>query len=54
MEEIDLKEFLKYLRKYVWMMLVAVFVLVSAISFYDLNIKTKNILKSRNDKEKSQ
>ena len=41
MEEIDLKEFLKYLRKYVWMMLVAVFVLVSAISFYDLNIKTK-------------
>ena len=41
MEEIDLKEFLKYLRKYVWMMLVAVVVLVGAISVYDLNIKTK-------------
>ena len=41
MEEIDLKEFLKYLRKYIWMMLVAVVVLVSAIAVYDLNIKTK-------------
>jgi len=41
MEEIDLKEFLKYLRKYIWMMLVAVVVLVGATAVYDLNIKEK-------------
>jgi capsular exopolysaccharide synthesis family protein len=41
MEEIDLKEFLKYLRKYIWMMLVAVVVFVGATAFYDCNIKTK-------------
>lgn len=41
MEEIDLKEFLKYLRKYIWIMLVAMVVLLSATLVYDLNIKTK-------------
>ena len=41
MEEIDLKEFLHYLRKYIWMMLVAAVVLVGAVATYDLNIKTK-------------
>ena len=41
MEEIDLKEFLKYLRKYIWMMLVAIVVFVGATLTYDLNIKPK-------------
>ena len=40
MEEIDLKEFLKYLRKYVWIMLATAVVFLGATLFYDLNIKT--------------
>ena len=40
MEEIDLKEFLKYLRKYIWMMVVAVVVFLGAALTYDLGFKT--------------
>ena len=40
MEEIDLKEFLKYLRKYIWIMLAAVVLFLSAALIYDLKIKT--------------
>ncbi len=40
MEEIDLKEFLKYLRKYIWMMIAAVVVFLGAALVYDLGFKT--------------
>lgn len=40
MEEIDLKEFLKYLRKYIWIMLAAVVLFLSVALVYDLKIKT--------------
>lgn len=40
MEEIDLKEFLKYLRKYIWIMLASVVLFLSAALIYDLKIKT--------------
>ena len=41
MEEIDLKEFLHYLRKYIWIMLAAAVVLVGATAIYDCGVKTK-------------
>ena len=40
MEEIDLKEFLKYLRKYIWIMLAAIVLFLSVALVYDLKIKT--------------
>jgi len=39
MEEIDLKEFLQYLRKYIWIMLAAAVVLVGATAIYDCGVK---------------
>ena len=39
MEEIDIKEFFKYLKRYILAFVIAVFVAVSGVMIYDLNFK---------------
>lgn len=59
MEEIDLKEFLKYLRKYIVAMAVAVVLCLSATLIYDTQIKTElytsttTVILNKNDNSRS-
>ncbi len=40
MEELDIKEFLSYLKKFLWALITLPIIAVSAVAYYDTNIKT--------------
>ena len=54
MEEINIKDFLEYLKKYILVIILVIVVFLAITVFYDKKIKTQNkdlILENNNEKK---